>query len=158
MSPRGPTAALVSLSGLLVAVSCLQTSTSPLEESERAGGTGPVAVQDDDPFGSDPDLGSTIGGGEPASSVWGPPESTPSIGEPAEDPGPDPGSGSGGDPQGACSPGTPTSTCAERYEDCVASAPTSCLKRSGGKTLCQRCLERCNAGDPPSPACLECRF
>jgi hypothetical protein len=48
--------------------------------------------------------------------------------------------------------------CDRKYQDCINNAPTSCLKRSGGKTQCQRCWERCEAGDPPSGACRNCRF
>ncbi len=51
-----------------------------------------------------------------------------------------------------------TSACDEKYQDCQANAPTSCLKKSGGKSQCQRCLERCNAGDSPSSTCRTCRF
>jgi hypothetical protein len=48
--------------------------------------------------------------------------------------------------------------CDNKYQDCVDNGPSSCLKRSGGKTLCQRCWERCNAGDSPSSECKACRF
>jgi hypothetical protein len=48
--------------------------------------------------------------------------------------------------------------CDRKYQDCINNAPTSCLKRSGGKTQCQRCWERCKVGDPPSGACRNCRF
>ena len=50
------------------------------------------------------------------------------------------------------------SDCDEKYQDCIANAPTSCLKKSGGKSLCQRCWERCNAGDSPSSTCRTCKF
>lgn len=49
-------------------------------------------------------------------------------------------------------------TCDEKYQYCLNYAPTSCLKREGGKTLCQRCLERCNAGDSPADRCRYCGF
>jgi hypothetical protein len=48
--------------------------------------------------------------------------------------------------------------CDDKYQDCVDNGPTSCLKKSGGKTLCQRCWERCNAGDSPSADCRRCKF
>ena len=51
-----------------------------------------------------------------------------------------------------------TSDCDENYQDCMANGPPSCLKKSGGKSQCQRCLERCNAGDSPSSTCRTCRF
>jgi len=50
------------------------------------------------------------------------------------------------------------SDCDDKYQDCQAYAPTSCLKKSGGKSLCQRCLERCTAGDSPSGTCRKCKF
>jgi hypothetical protein len=49
-------------------------------------------------------------------------------------------------------------SCDDKYQDCIDDGPSSCLKRSGGKTLCQRCWERCNAGDSPSSACKTCLF
>lgn len=48
--------------------------------------------------------------------------------------------------------------CDDKYQSCINNGPTSCLKTSGGKTLCQRCWERCNAGDFPSGACRKCLF
>jgi hypothetical protein len=48
--------------------------------------------------------------------------------------------------------------CDEKYQYCLNYAPTSCLAREGGKTLCQRCLERCRAGDSPSDRCRKCGF
>jgi hypothetical protein len=53
---------------------------------------------------------------------------------------------------------TPKSTCDLKYQDCASIGPYGCLKRVGSQTLCQRCWERCNAGDPPSPECSKCRF
>jgi hypothetical protein len=50
------------------------------------------------------------------------------------------------------------SDCDEKYQDCLANGPTFCLKKSGGKSRCQRCLERCNAGDSPSSTCRTCKF
>lgn len=50
------------------------------------------------------------------------------------------------------------SNCDDKYQDCIQNGPTSCLKKSGGKSLCQRCLERCNAGDSPSNTCRTCKF
>jgi hypothetical protein len=49
-------------------------------------------------------------------------------------------------------------SCDDKYQDCVDNGPSSCLKRSGGKTQCYRCWERCNAGDSPSSECKTCRF
>lgn len=51
-----------------------------------------------------------------------------------------------------------TPACDDKYQDCVDNGLSSCLKRSGGKTLCQRCWERCNAGDSPSATCRNCKF
>jgi hypothetical protein len=51
-----------------------------------------------------------------------------------------------------------SSACDDKYTDCVDNGPSSCGKKSGGKTLCQRCWERCNAGDAPSSDCKKCRF
>lgn len=51
-----------------------------------------------------------------------------------------------------------TSDCDEKYQDCINNGPTSCLKEEGGKTQCQRCWERCNAGDSPSAKCRKCKF
>jgi hypothetical protein len=48
--------------------------------------------------------------------------------------------------------------CDEKYEACRQYGPKSCRKRVGGMTLCNRCLERCNAGDSPSPRCKTCLF
>ena len=53
---------------------------------------------------------------------------------------------------------TDNTDCDDKYQDCVNNAPSSCLKRSGGKTLCQRCWEQCNAGSSPSSACRTCLF
>ncbi len=60
---------------------------------------------------------------------------------------------------GEPSPTSPTSKeCDDKYQNCIDKGPASCLKNSGGKTLCQRCWERCNAGDSPSSACTACYF
>lgn len=48
--------------------------------------------------------------------------------------------------------------CQEKYEDCINNAPTSCLKKVGGMTLCKRCQQRCEAGDSPSAECRKCHF
>jgi hypothetical protein len=48
--------------------------------------------------------------------------------------------------------------CNAKYQDCINYGPTSCLKQEGGKTQCNRCLERCNAGEPPSATCVTCKF
>jgi hypothetical protein len=48
--------------------------------------------------------------------------------------------------------------CDQKYQICVDYGPISCLKNSGGKSLCQRCWERCNAGDSPSWECRKCKF
>ena len=48
--------------------------------------------------------------------------------------------------------------CEQQYQWCINEGPTKCLGRSGGKSLCNRCLERCNAGDSPSQQCRECGF
>jgi hypothetical protein len=48
--------------------------------------------------------------------------------------------------------------CDDKYQDCVNNGPKSCLKEEGGKTLCNRCWERCNAGDSPSARCRKCKF
>jgi hypothetical protein len=48
--------------------------------------------------------------------------------------------------------------CDDKYQDCISNGPASCLKEEGGKTLCQRCWERCNAGDSPSARCRKCKF
>ena len=50
------------------------------------------------------------------------------------------------------------SNCAEKYQNCVNYAPTSCLAEEAGKSVCNRCLERCNAGDSPSSKCRKCLF
>jgi hypothetical protein len=36
--------------------------------------------------------------------------------------------------------------------------PKSCLAEEAGKSVCNRCLERCNAGDSPSSKCRKCLF
>lgn len=51
-----------------------------------------------------------------------------------------------------------TSECQEKYEDCLNKAPTSCLKKSEGKTVCKRCQQRCEAEDKPSAECRKCLF
>lgn len=48
--------------------------------------------------------------------------------------------------------------CDDKYQDCVDNGPSSCLDQEGGKTQCNRCWERCNAGDSPSAKCRNCRF
>jgi hypothetical protein len=48
--------------------------------------------------------------------------------------------------------------CDDKYQDCVDNGPTSCRRKSAGKTVCQRCWERCNAGDSPSDVCRGCKF
>ena len=50
------------------------------------------------------------------------------------------------------------STCDDKYQNCQDNGPTSCLKKEGGKSLCNRCWERCNAGDSPSSQCRKCKF
>ncbi|XXX74697.1 hypothetical protein WMF30_44310 [Sorangium sp. So ce134] len=49
-------------------------------------------------------------------------------------------------------------SCDEKYQDCQNNGPTSCLKKVGGQSLCQRCWERCRAGEPPSSQCRTCKF
>jgi hypothetical protein len=44
---------------------------------------------------------------------------------------------------------TSNSKCDDKYQDCIQSGPNSCLKKVAGKSLCNRCWERCNAGDSP---------
>lgn len=51
-----------------------------------------------------------------------------------------------------------SNACDDKYQDCQANGPTSCLKEDGGKSLCYRCWERCNAGDSPSARCRTCKF
>lgn len=51
-----------------------------------------------------------------------------------------------------------TQSCDSRYQDCQNNAPFSCTNSIGGKSQCQRCWERCNAGDAPSATCRKCRF
>jgi hypothetical protein len=58
----------------------------------------------------------------------------------------------------ACDQAPPASSCQDKWDDCVDNGPSSCLKKSEGKTLCTRCLERCNAGASPSAACRKCKF
>ena len=59
----------------------------------------------------------------------------------------------------ACQQSDATSKkCEAKYQDCVNSGPTSCLKIEGGKRQCNWCLERCNAGDSSSPTCKKCLF
>lgn len=48
--------------------------------------------------------------------------------------------------------------CDDKYQNCIDNGASSCQEREGGKTLCQRCWERCNAGDAPSAKCQECKF
>jgi hypothetical protein len=65
----------------------------------------------------------------------------------------------GGDesiPAAGCAPSK--TECDDKYQDCVNNGPTSCLEREGGKTLCQRCWERCNAGDSASSKYRNCKF
>jgi hypothetical protein len=50
------------------------------------------------------------------------------------------------------------STCAEKFQNCSNYAPKSCLAKEAGKSVCNRCLERCNAGDSPSNKCRKCLF
>ncbi|WP_050431323.1 RHS repeat-associated core domain-containing protein [Chondromyces crocatus] len=50
------------------------------------------------------------------------------------------------------------SSCDERYQACIGNAPRSCMQYEAGKTKCQRCWERCNAGDSPSRSCKKCLF
>lgn len=59
---------------------------------------------------------------------------------------------------GVTQPNDCKTECDDKYQDCIDSGPKSCLKQRGGKTLCQRCWERCNAGDSPSAECRQCRF
>jgi hypothetical protein len=68
---------------------------------------------------------------------------------------------------GGYTPGQPPSVkqpidcqteCDDKYQDCIDRAPSSCLRKSGGKTKCQQCWERCNAGDSPSDECRKCLF
>jgi hypothetical protein len=54
--------------------------------------------------------------------------------------------------------GADSKECTDKYVNCMNNAPTSCLKRSGGKTVCRQCRDRCNAGDSPSPTCVKCLF
>lgn len=49
-------------------------------------------------------------------------------------------------------------SCDEKYQDCQNSGPLFCLRKEGGKSLCQRCWERCKAGDSPSARCRACKF
>ena len=51
-----------------------------------------------------------------------------------------------------------SSSCHDKWNDCMDNGPTSCLAQSGGKTLCSRCEERCVAGDSPSAQCKKCKF
>ena len=51
-----------------------------------------------------------------------------------------------------------TPECDEKYQECIEKAPTSCLKEEAAKKVCQRCWERCNAGDSPSSRCKKCLF
>lgn len=53
---------------------------------------------------------------------------------------------------------TANQDCDEKYQDCVDNGPKACLKKEAGKTLCNRCWERCKAGDSPSSKCRSCRF
>jgi len=55
-------------------------------------------------------------------------------------------------------PSPSNAKCQEKYENCVNYGPKSCLKVSGGKTQCKRCLERCKVGDSPSSTCKNCLF
>ncbi len=50
------------------------------------------------------------------------------------------------------------SSCDEKYQNCSNYAPKSCLAVEAGKSVCNRCLERCNAGDSPSSRCRKCLF
>lgn len=54
--------------------------------------------------------------------------------------------------------GASTPECDDKYQDCMDNGPSSCRAVSGGKTLCNRCWERCNAGDSPSSECKKCKF
>lgn len=51
-----------------------------------------------------------------------------------------------------------TQSCDSKYQDCQNTAPFSCTHSIGGQSQCQRCWERCNAGDAPSATCRKCRF
>jgi hypothetical protein len=51
-----------------------------------------------------------------------------------------------------------TPACDDKYQACMDNGPSSCRAVSGGKTVCNRCWERCNAGDSPSSACKKCMF
>lgn len=48
--------------------------------------------------------------------------------------------------------------CDDKYQDCINHGPSSCRKEEAGKSLCNRCWERCNAGDSPSARCRNCKF
>ena len=49
-------------------------------------------------------------------------------------------------------------TCMDKWYDCVNDSPSFCRKKWNKKIFCTTCLERCNAGDYPSPKCQQCRF
>jgi hypothetical protein len=53
-------------------------------------------------------------------------------------------------------PGTPE--CDVKYQDCIAFGPAKCQKVVANQTQCQRCWDRCNAGDSPSKLCKDCKF
>jgi RHS repeat-associated protein len=48
--------------------------------------------------------------------------------------------------------------CDDKYRACINHGPTECQRVEAGKTQCQRCWERCNAGDAPSRKCRKCGF
>ncbi|EYF00808.1 NHL domain-containing protein [Chondromyces apiculatus] len=50
------------------------------------------------------------------------------------------------------------SSCDEQYQQCINAGRAECQKVEAGKTKCQRCWERCNAGDSPSSICKRCGF
>ena len=94
------TAIVVCFSCSLPTASCSPGPHTAPELSEGPSSAGPIAVKDDgDPFGSDPDLGGSIGSEPPS---WSPPSGDP-------DPDPDP-----GEPAAGC-----TSDCLEQCKEPV---------------------------------------
>jgi hypothetical protein len=104
-------AVVLALSCALLTASCLQGATATSKASEPGSDTEPSGLKDDgDPFGSDPDVGPSIGGSEPPSAVWGPvsPEPSPGpVADPDPDPDPDTSGDLGLDPPWGHTPGSP---------------------------------------------------
>jgi hypothetical protein len=165
-------AVIVSLACSLLAASC----GSPGPETEGTGGGAPtLETKDDSDFGSDPDVGGSIGSvpSEPNWS-WSPPSCAASDGDSAGDQDPDPGTSSdrGGALAGGYAPGNrvhapcgrPPATCEEKCDrdfevesgNCSRRLSAAERRRCQGKVLEEyaSCREDC-AKEAKKKTCLD---